>query len=51
MTKDQFLRVLDLLRISAPQHIIQMVLRRYMDKGNVDEVNYVDFCEEIDGAD
>ena len=22
-----------------------------MDKGNVDEVNYVDFCEEIDGAD
>jgi len=21
-----------------------------MDKGNVDEVNYVDFCEDIDGA-
>jgi hypothetical protein len=21
-----------------------------MDKGNVDEVNYVDFCEEVDGA-
>jgi len=44
VTKDQFLRTLDLLRITAPQHIVQMVLRRYMDKGNVDEVNYVDFC-------
>lgn len=25
-------------------------MKRYMDKGNVDEVNYVDFCEDIDGA-
>jgi len=22
-----------------------------MDKGNVDEVNYVDFCEEVDDGD
>lgn len=43
--------MLDLLRISAPQSILQGVLRRYMDKGNVDEVNYVDFCEDIDGGD
>ena len=50
VTKDQFLRVLDLLRIQAPQHILQSLLRRYMDKGNVDEVNYVDFCEDIDSA-
>ena len=50
MTKDQFLRVLDLLRITAPQHILQALMKRYMDKGNVDEVNYVDFCEDIDGA-
>lgn len=50
MTKDQFLRVLDALRITAPQHIIQKLLRRYMDKGNVDECNYCDFCEDIDGA-
>lgn len=28
----------------------QALLRRYMDKGNVDEVNYVDFCDEIDGS-
>jgi len=23
-------------------------MRRYLDKGNMDEVNYVDFCEDID---
>jgi hypothetical protein len=41
--------VLTLLRISAPDHITALVLKRYMDKGNVDEVNYVDFCEDVDG--
>ena len=51
VTKAQFLRVLDLLKINAPEHITQFVLRRYMDKGNVDEVNYVDFCEDIDNSD
>lgn len=50
VTKEQFLRVLDLLRITAPQYLTQKLLRRYMDKGNVDEVNYVDFCEDIDGG-
>lgn len=25
-----------------------MLLRRYMDKGNVDEVNYVDFTQDVD---
>lgn len=50
VTKAQFLRVLDLLRINAPESITQQLLRRYMDKGNVDEVNYQDFCEDIDGA-
>lgn len=50
VTKLQFLRVLDLLRINAPDSVNQQLLRRYMDKGNVDEVNYVDFCEDVDGA-
>jgi Ca2+-binding EF-hand superfamily protein len=50
VTKLQFLRVLDLLKINAPEHVTQEILRRYMDKGNVDEVNYVDFCEDVDGA-
>lgn len=40
--------MLDLLSITAPASEMQMLLRRYMDKGNVDEVNYVDFTEDID---
>ncbi len=44
------MRVLDLLKIAAPEHVTQAILRRYMDKGNVDEVNYADFCEDVDGA-
>jgi Ca2+-binding EF-hand superfamily protein len=42
------LRVLDLLKITAPPNELQVLLRRYMDKGNVDEVNYVDFTEDVD---
>ena len=26
------------------------MIRRYLDKGNVDEVNYVDFVEDIDSS-
>ena len=51
VTKQQFLRVVDLLKISAPDAVTQALLRRYMDKGNVDEVNYVDFCDAVDGSD
>ena len=50
VTKAQFLRVLDRLRIYAPQHVLQGILKRYMDMGNIDEVNYVDFCEDVDGS-
>lgn len=46
----QFLRVLNLLRVSTPEAVTSQILRRYMDKGNVDEVNYVDFCEDVDGS-
>jgi hypothetical protein len=42
--------VLDKLRITAPQHVLQTLLKRYMDKGNIDEVNYVDFTEDVDGS-
>jgi len=42
------LRVLDLLKITAPPNELQVLLRRYMDKGNVDEVNYVDFTDDVD---
>lgn len=48
VTKAQFLRVLDLFKITAPASQLQTLLRRYMDKGNVDEVNYVDFTDDVD---
>lgn len=50
VTKHQFLRTLDILKVSAPQHVINVLLKAYMDKGNADEVNYFDFCEDIDSA-
>ena len=42
------MRVLAQLRISVPDELMNCLLKRYMDKGNVDEVNYVDFCNDID---
>jgi len=48
VTKSQFLRVLTQLGIFAPEAVLNLILRRYMDKGNADEVNYVDFCNDVD---
>jgi Ca2+-binding EF-hand superfamily protein len=48
VTKSQFLRVLVQLGIYAPESILALIVKRYMDKGNADEVNYVDFCNEVD---
>ena len=48
VTKYQFLCVFDLSKINAPENVIFILLRRYMDRGNLDEVNYVDFCEDVD---
>lgn len=48
-SKAQFLRVLTQLGIMAPdQHVMNLLLKRYLDMGNLDEVNYVDFCNDID---
>ena len=46
----QFLRVLTQLGIQASEQAMNIMLKRYLDKGNIDEVNYVDFCNEIDSA-
>lgn len=48
VTKHQFLRTLGLLGVSASETILNCLLKAYMDKGNVDEVNYFDFCNDID---
>lgn len=48
ITKHQFLRILTQLGLSTNQETLNLLLRFYCDKGNVDEVNYFDFCNDID---
>lgn len=48
VTKHQFLRTLGLLGVASTQDVMNTLLKAYMDKGNVDEVNYFDFCNDID---
>jgi len=42
------MRVLAQLGIYAAEAVLSLVLKKYMDKGNADEVNYVDFCNHVD---
>lgn len=42
------MRVLAQLNIFAPENVLALICKRYMDKGNADEVNYVDFCNDVD---
>ena len=48
VTKTQFIRVCAQLGVHAPDNLMGVLLKRYMDKGNAEEVNYVDFCNEVD---
>lgn len=48
VTKHQFLRILALLGVSASNQVLNTLLKAYMDKGNCDEVNYFDFCNDVD---
>ena len=48
VSKIQFMRVLTQLGIMAPDNVMNLLLKRYLDMGNLDEVNYVDFCNDID---
>ena len=51
VTKHQFLRTLGLLGVSTSEDVLNVLTKAYMDKGNVDEVNYYDFCEDVDSSD
>jgi hypothetical protein len=42
------LRTLGQLGVSTNEATLNILLKAYMDKGNVDEVNYFDFCNDID---
>lgn len=47
-SKTQFVRVLNQLGIYTSDEIVGLLLKKYMDKGNADEVNYFEFCNDVD---
>lgn len=51
VSKQQFLRVLSTLGVFAEQPQLNALLKAYLDKGNAEEVNYADFCEDVDSSD
>ncbi len=48
ITKTQFVRVLNQLGIDLSPSVLSMLLKKYMDKGNADEVNYFEFINDVD---
>lgn len=49
ITAEQFRRVLKELKLIPPsEDLFQLLLRKYFDKGNVREINYLKFCADID---
>ena len=51
VTKSQFLRVLNSFDIYPTEEYLNILLKRYVDKGTLDEVNYYKFCNDVDGQD
>jgi len=48
VSKNQFLRVLNQFQLFPTDEKLNLLLKRYLDKGNLDEVNYYDFCRDVD---
>ena len=49
VTADQFQRVLKNLGIRPEkQQVFDLIIRKYLDKGNTREVNYFSFCADVD---
>ena len=48
VSRTQFCRVLNQLSIYPSEENLRLVLKRYLDKGNMEEVNYMDFCLDVD---
>lgn len=48
ISKNQFLRILTQFGLCPDKEAVNLIFRRYTDKGNLDEVNYYDFCKDID---
>jgi Ca2+-binding EF-hand superfamily protein len=48
VSRTQFCRVLNQLSIYPSENDLKLLLKRYLDKGNMEEVNYMDFCLDVD---
>ena len=48
ITKTQFARVLSQVGLKPTDDTMNVILKYYLNKGNVDEVNYVDFVNDVD---
>jgi Ca2+-binding EF-hand superfamily protein len=48
VSRTQFSRVLNQLGIMPPEAMLTLLLKRYLDKGNMEQVNYMDFCKDVD---
>jgi Ca2+-binding EF-hand superfamily protein len=49
ITVEQFRRTLKELKIIPPDEaLFQLLIRKYLDKGNIREINYFKFCADID---
>lgn len=51
ISKNQFLRILYQFGLYPNEESLNLILRRYIDKGNLDEVNYYEFCRDVDISD
>ena len=51
VSRTQFCRVLNQLSIYPSEESLRLILKRYLDKGNMEEVNYMDFCLDVDVPD
>ena len=48
ISKGQFLRIINQFGLFPEQQALNLILKRYMDKGTLDEVNYYEFCRDVD---
>lgn len=51
VTRSQFLRVLSKFEIYPQDEYLDVILQCYSDNGNLNEVNYYEFCKDVDGPD
>ena len=48
ISKNQFLRILHQFGVFPDDYSLNLILKKYIDKGNLEEINYADFCRDVD---